>query len=75
MSESPYAHVDVALLFISEARERAERVAKEMRAEGAEERLVVAVEEADRELLALHSRLMQTAYFGAQPVEQLKLAG
>jgi hypothetical protein len=74
VSESPYAHIDTALLYISEARERAEEAAKAMRELGAEERLVAAVEEADRELLALHRRLMEETYFPAPAETQLTLS-
>jgi hypothetical protein len=74
VSESPYAHIDTALLYISEARERAEEAAKAMRELGAEERLVAAVEEADRELLALHRRLMEATYFPAPAETQLTLS-
>ncbi len=73
MSESQFEHIDATLLYISEARERAENAARAMRRADAEPRLVAAVEAADRELLDLHRRLMETAYFGT-PHAQLKLA-
>jgi hypothetical protein len=65
--------VDRALLCISEARERTEQAARTMREADAEPSLVSAMEAADSELLAIHRRLMQSAYFGAR-AEQLKLS-
>jgi len=44
-----------------------------MRDADAEPGLVSAMEAADRELLAIHRRLMESAYFGAR-AEQLKLS-
>ena len=67
------ACIDSTLLCISEARERAESAAKEMRQASADATLAAALEEADRELLALHRRLMDAVYFPSQR-EQLKLS-
>jgi hypothetical protein len=69
---SQFEPVDQALLCISEARERVEAAARTMRQADAEPRLIAAVEEAERELLATHVRLMRIAYLGLAS-EQLRL--
>jgi len=61
-------------LLISHARERAERSARAIRREDGASRLAGALEEADRRLLAIHSELMRSSYFG-DAHDQLKLAG
>ena len=71
--EDQLALIDSTLLCISEARERAESAAKEMRKASAEATVVAVLEEADRELLALHRRLMDAVYCPAQR-EQLRLS-
>lgn len=70
-----YAEIEKSLLFVSEARERAERAAKVIAEDGAQAHLVEALREADRELLALHSRLMDRTYFAtpAGATKQLAL--
>lgn len=73
VTENELAFIDSTLLCISEARERAESAAKEMRQASADATLVAALEEADRELLALHRRLMDAVYFPSQR-EQLRLS-
>jgi hypothetical protein len=73
MNETCLAEIEKTLLVISEARELAERTAKTIRQEQADHHLVEALNEADQELLALHRRLMESAYFGA-PSGQLRLA-
>jgi hypothetical protein len=72
VNEGHFAEIEKTLLYISEARERAESAARTVARDGAEEHLVKALEEADRELLALHRRLMQRTYFAVQK-EQLTL--
>ena len=72
VNEAHFAEIEKTLLFISEARERAERAAKTLERGEAEAHLVSALEEAERELLAVHRRLMQATYF-AVPREQLAL--
>jgi len=73
MNEKHFAEIEKTLLFISEARKRAEKTAKELRRAGAEPHLVAAVEVAEKDLEALGRRLMQQTYF-AVPKEQLELA-
>lgn len=73
MNEKHFAEIEKTLLYISEARKRAEKTAKELRKAGAEPHLVTAIEVAERDLEAVGRRLMQQTYF-AVPKEQLELA-
>ena len=72
VNEAHFAEVEKTLLFISEARERAEKAAKALERGDADVHLVEALADAERELLKLHRRLMQATYF-AVPKEQLAL--
>jgi hypothetical protein len=72
MQERHFAEIEKTLLYISEARKRTEKAAKELRRGGADSHLLAALEEAERELEALGRRLMQQTYF-AVPREQLTL--
>jgi hypothetical protein len=72
VNEAHFSEIEKTLLFISEARERASRAAKELDRDSADEHLVEALESAQEELLTLHRRLMQRTYF-AVPKEQLTL--
>lgn len=63
MNETHFAEIEKTLLYISEARERAERAARTLARDEAEPHLVEALEEAERELLTLHRGLMQATYF------------
>lgn len=72
VNEAHFAEVEKTLLFVSEARQRAERAAKALAKDGADEHLVEALEEAERELAEIHRLLMQSTYF-AVPKEQLTL--
>jgi hypothetical protein len=56
--------VDGVLLLVSEARERAEGAAKQLRNADGEHHLVEALDEADRELLRIHKELHRFDYFG-----------
>lgn len=75
MSAAHYETIDSVLLLLSEARERAEGAAKALADEGGQAHLVEALHTADCELLALHRRLMDGAYFSSgQPrPKQLEL--
>lgn len=72
VNEAHFAEIERVLLTISDARERAERTARELRRDGADAHLIEALEEAERELEALGRTLMQRTYF-AVPKEQLTL--
>ena len=71
-TRSTFAEIEVAMLYIDEARERAERAAKALRAEGADTHLIEALERSTTELSDVARRLRQGTYF-AVPKEQLNL--
>lgn len=75
MTVSHFEAIDETLLLLSEARERAERAAKEIRDEEGQPHLAEALERVDGELLALHRRLMdETVFYApAAAVKQLEL--
>lgn len=72
VNESHFSEIEVVLLYVSEARERAEQTAQALRKDGADEHLVEALEAAERELEQLGRLLMQRTYF-AVPKEQLTI--
>ena len=72
MDENHFAEVDVALLYVEEARARAERAAAALRAAGAEAHLVAALEQSQSELADVHRTLMQGTLF-AVPSAQTAL--
>ena len=72
LDETHFAEIEVAMLYIEEARERAERAAKVLRAEGADAHLIEALERSMTELSDVSRRLRQGTYF-AVPKEQLNL--
>ena len=72
VNEAHFGEIEKVLLYVSEARERAERTIRSLEKQGAEPHLVEALEEAERELEAVGRTLMQRTYF-AVPKEQLTL--
>jgi c-di-GMP-related signal transduction protein len=70
--EKQYGEVDVVLLYIEEARRRAERAAEELRAGGAEDFLVEAIEQTQEQLSQAAKKLIQGTFF-AVPSAQLTL--
>lgn len=64
--------VERTLLFVTEARKRAERAAVSLRTSGAEPHLVEAMDDLVRSLGELHRTAMQRTYF-AVPKAQLSL--
>lgn len=75
MSASHFEAIDETLLLLSEARERAERAAREIRSdEAGQAHLAEALETVDRELLALHRRLMDETLFHAPTTGEKQLA-
>jgi len=70
--EKNYGEIDVILLYIEDARARTERAAAELRAGGAEDFLVEALERTQEELSATAKRLTQGTFF-AVPSTQLTI--
>jgi hypothetical protein len=63
MNEKHFAEIEKTLLFVSEARQRAERAGKLLSKDDAEAHLVEALRMAEQELALVHRRLMQQTYF------------
>lgn len=72
MNEAHFGEIEKTMLYISDARERAERSVKALEKDGAEVHLVEALKAAEAELAALHKRLLQQTCF-AVPKAQLSL--
>ena len=72
MDEQHFEQIDVAMLYIEQARERAERATAELRKLGGDQHLVEAMDRADRELSDVARRLRQGTLF-AVPKEQLSI--
>jgi NACalpha-BTF3-like transcription factor len=72
LDEQHFAEVDVAMIYIEEARSRAERAAEALRKSGGDEHLVEALLKAEEELSDVARRLRQGTLF-AVPKEQLSL--
>lgn len=63
--ERAFAEIDSAMLYIEEARERAERAAITLSGDGAEAHLVQALEEAREQLSLVSRQLRQRTFFSA----------
>ena len=72
MDEQAFEQIDVAMLYIEQARERTERATAEMKKLGAEPHLIEAMERAQEEISDVARRLRQGTFF-AVPKEQLTL--
>ncbi len=72
LDEQHFAEIDVAMIYIEEARARAERAAAILRSDGADEHLAEALERTQAELSDVARRLRQGTLF-AVPKEQLTL--
>ena len=72
MDEAHFGEIDVAMLYIEEARKRAERAAAALRSDDADAHLVEALERSEKELSDVERRLRQGTFF-AVPKEQLTL--
>lgn len=72
MNEAHFREIEKTLLFISEARKRAEQTAASIEKDDAEPHLVAALREAERQLEELGRSLMQQTYF-AVPNDQLSI--
>ena len=69
MDEQHFAEIDAALMYIEDARARAERAAAELRRTDAEPHLVAALERAKEELSATQKTLLQRTHFVAPAVQ------
>jgi hypothetical protein len=70
VSVTAFSEVDATLVLVAEARERAERAARTVSESAGPAHVVDALARVDRELLALHRRLMDETLFhveGAEP--------
>ena len=72
LDEKHFTEIDVAMLYIEEARERTERAALALKAEGADAHLIEALQRGEAELSEVARRLRQGTLF-AVPREQLEL--
>lgn len=68
-NEAHFREVEKVLLYISEARQAAEKSAAKLAATGAETHLTISLESAEAALEKLHTTLMQSTYF-AVPDDQ-----
>lgn len=75
MNESHFNEIEKTLLYVSEARGRAERAARAIAKTGAELHLVVALTEAEAALAEVSRTLMQKTYFAVEKAspEQARL--
>ena len=71
-NETHFKEIDVTLMYVEEARSRAERAATALRGAGAEPHLVEALDEARAELSSTQKRLLQRTHF-AVPSAQATL--
>jgi len=70
--EAHYLEIDAVMLFVEEARARAERAAEKMRKEGAEQHLIEAVDQVQADLSDDARRFRQSTLF-AVPTAQTSL--
>lgn len=61
--EAHFAEIDVAMLYVEEARARAERAAKQLKGAGAEPHLVEALERTQAQLSDTARQLRQGTFF------------
>jgi hypothetical protein len=74
VTEAQSSEVEKVLLFISDAQQRASRASERVAKDGADPKVVEALNEAETQLGDLHRRLMQATYYALhQPAQQLAL--
>jgi len=71
LNEVHHSEVEKVLLYISEARERAERARVALTRDGAERHLVAALEESEERLRQEHRRLLQATFYAVPDQERL----
>jgi threonyl-tRNA synthetase len=74
VSERHLSEVERVLLYISEARERAQRARNALQSAGAEAHLIAALDAAEEALAADHRKLMQRTFFAVASSDQGRLA-
>jgi len=72
LDEKDFAEIDVVMLYVEEARKRAESAAAELRRDDADAHLAEALERSVEELSHVARRLRQGPFF-AVPKEQLSI--
>lgn len=70
-NEAHHSEVEKVLLYISEARERAERARGVLARDGAAPHLVAALEECEERLRQDHRRLLQSTFYAVPDQERL----
>jgi hypothetical protein len=71
MNESHHSEVEKVLLYISEARERAERARLALERDGAEPHLIAALAQSEQQLRQEHRRLLQRTFYAVGDQERL----
>lgn len=69
--ERHLGEIEKVLLYISEARERAERARRELVKDGAEPHLIAALEVTEERMRAEHRRLMQSTFYAVPGQDKL----
>lgn len=70
-NEAHHSEVEKVLLYISEARERAERARTALARDDAESHLLVALERSEEQLRLEHRRLLQATFYAVPDQERL----
>lgn len=71
MNEEHFSEIEKVLLYVSEARERAQRARTALERDHAEPHLVTALAVAEEALQAEHRRLLQTTYYAVPDQDRL----
>lgn len=71
LNEAHHSEVEKVLLYISEARERAQRAREALVRDGAEPHLVAALGEAEERMRQEHRRLLQATFYAVPDQERL----
>lgn len=70
-NEQHFSEIEKVLLYVSEARERAEKAHRALERAGAEPHLVSALKQTEATMKAEHRRLMQSTYFAVPDKDKL----
>jgi hypothetical protein len=71
VNEAHYLEVENVLLYVSEARQRAEKAYRRLQKDGAEAHLVAELRESEERLRAEHQRLLQRTFHAVPEQERL----